>query len=68
MNDAIGAMLDKAPASLVLGRDCASEIQNRAEATVSAVESLFTFCERHRAEHVSDLPRQNRLRKRVPMS
>ena len=68
MNDPIGAMLDKTPASLVLGRDRASEIQNRAEATVNAVESPFTFCERHRAEHVSDLPRQSRLRKRVPMS
>ena len=64
MNDAIGAMLDKAPASLVLGVHRASEIENRAEATVDAVESPFTFRERHRAEHVGDLPRQHRLGKR----
>ena len=68
MNDAIAAMLDKAPASLVLGVHRASEIENRAEATVDAIKSPFTFRERHRAEHVSDLPRENRLRKRVLMS
>lgn len=68
MNDAIGAMLNKAPVSLVLRGDRASEIQNRAEATIDVVESPFTFRERHRAEHISDLTRQSRLRKRVPVS